>query len=166
MRKVVFKDIDEKTKKLMLCQAKGGVYLFGYYSSEDSSADWDHFFSTMEDASECCIEEYAINEEDWIIIADQLMHCQQDFIIPTRIKGREVGNPEFGYLQQFIKGQWIDYEILEKCMSFDGLTGNERLSISGLVFEYEKALIEDKAKAIKILKALNFDKPSIDIIIG
>jgi len=44
MRKVVFKDIAGKTKKLMLCQAKGGVYLFGYYSLEDTAADWDHFF--------------------------------------------------------------------------------------------------------------------------
>ncbi|WP_104381623.1 hypothetical protein [Sphingobacterium sp. HMA12] len=166
MRKVVFKDIDGKTKKLMLCQAKGGVYLFGYYSLGDSSADWDHFFSTMEDASACCIEEYAINEEDWIIIADQPIHCQQDFIIPTMVKGREGGKPAFGHLQQFIKEQWINYIISEKCMSFDGLTGNERLSISGLVFEYEKALIDDKAKAIKILKALHFDKPLIDTITG
>ncbi|WP_286858451.1 MULTISPECIES: hypothetical protein [Sphingobacterium] len=166
MRKVVFKDIDGKTKKMMLCQAKGGVYLFGYYSLEDGSADWDHFFSTMEDASECCIEEYAINEEDWIIIADQPKNCQQDFIIPTRIKGRKVGKPVFGHLQRFVEGQWIDYEISEKCISFDGLTDKERLSISGLVFEYEKALIDDKAKAIKILKASNFDKTSIDTIIG
>jgi len=34
----------------------------------------------MEDASEYCIEEYAINEEDWIIIADQAVHFQQDLI--------------------------------------------------------------------------------------
>ncbi|WP_418360275.1 hypothetical protein [Sphingobacterium detergens] len=166
MRKVVFKDIDGKTKKLMLCQAKGGVYLFGYYSLQDSSADWDHFFCTIEDAIECCFEEYGINEEDWIIIADQSKNCQQDFIIPTRIKGREAGKPAFGQLQQFIKGQWVDYVIAEKCMSFDGLTGDQRLLITGLVFEYEKALVDDKAKTIKILTALNFERPSIDPIIG
>lgn len=166
MRKVVFKDIDGKTKKLMLCQAKGGVYLFGYYSLQDSSADWDHFFCTIEDAIECCFEEYGINEEDWIIIADQSKNCQQDFIIPTRIKGREAEKPAFGQLQQFIKGQWVDYVIAEKCMSFDGLTGDQRLLITGLVFEYEKALVDDKAKTIKILTALNFERPSIDPIIG
>lgn len=166
MRKVVFQNIDEKTKKLMLCQAKGGVYLFGYYSLQDSSADWDHFFCTIEDAIECCFEEYGINEEDWIIIEDQPKNCQQDFIIPTRIKGREAGKPAFGQLQQFIKGQWVDYVIAEKCMSFDGLTGDQRLLITGLVFEYEKALVDDKAKTIKILTALNFERPSIDPIIG
>jgi biofilm protein TabA len=166
MRKVVFQNIDEKTKKLMLCQAKGGVYLFGYYSLQDSSADWDHFFCTMEDAIESCFEEYGINEEDWIIIVDQPKNCQQDFIIPTRIKGREVGKPVFGQLQQFIKGQWVDYEMPEKCISFDGLTGDQRLLTTGLVFEYEKALIEDKGKATKILKALNFDKLSTDQIIA
>lgn len=165
MRKVAFKDIDGKTKKLMLCRAKGGVYLFGYYSLQDSSADWDYFFCTMEDAIESCVEEYDVNEEDWIIIANQPKSCQQDFIIPTRIKGREVGKPVFGHLQRFVKGQWVDYEISEKCISFDGLTDYDRLFISGLVFEYEMALIDDKAKAIKILKALNFAKPSIDTII-
>lgn len=105
MRKVVFKDVDEKTKKLMFCQAKGGVYLFGYHSLQDSSAHSDQFFCTMEDAIESCFEKYDVNEEDWIIIADQPKNCQRDFIIPTRIKGREVGNPVFGYLQQFFKGQ-------------------------------------------------------------
>ncbi|MGJ1409092.1 hypothetical protein ACR78Z_05410 [Sphingobacterium thalpophilum] len=162
MRKVVFQNIDEKTKKLMLCQADGGVYLFGYYSLQDSSADWDHFFYTMEDAMECCFEEYGVHEEDWIIIEDQPKNCQQDFIIPTRIKGREVGKPAFGQLQQLIKGQRVDYEISAKCISFDGLTVDQRLLTTGLIFEYEKALIEDKEKAIKILTALNLERPSID----
>ncbi len=111
----------------------------------------------MEDAIECCFEDYGINEEDWIIIADQPKNCQQDFIIPTRIKGREAGKPAFGQLQQFIKGQWVDYIIAEKCMSFDGLTDNQRLLTTGLVFEYEMALIGDNAKTIKILTALNFE---------
>jgi hypothetical protein len=59
----------------------------------------------------------------------------------------------------------VDYVIAEKCMSFDGLTGDQRLLITGLVFEYEKALVDDKAKTIKILTALNFERPSIDPII-
>lgn len=42
-------------------------------------------------------------------------------------------------------------------MSFDGLTDDQRLLTTGLVFEYEKALIDDKAKTIKILTALNFE---------
>jgi hypothetical protein len=166
MRKVAFKDIDDKTKKLMLCQTKEGVYLFGYYSLQDNSANWECFFSTIEDANECCEEEYNIKDEDWITISDQPEHCQQDFIIPTMVKGRDVGKPEYGHLQSFINGKWIDYTIPEKYMSFDGLTGNERLFISGLTFEFENAIINDKAKATKILNALNFDKPSIEKIIG
>ncbi len=165
MRKVIYKDVDDKTKKLMLCKAKEGVYLFGYYSLEDSSANWDHFFSTIEDANECCFEEYNINEEDWIIISDPPKHCQQDFIIPTMVKGREVGKPEYGYLHRKIDGKWIDYNLPDKCMTFDGLTGDERLLISGLIFEFEIALQNDKINAIKILTALKFDKPSIDKIL-
>ncbi|MFC3355485.1 hypothetical protein [Sphingobacterium zeae] len=166
MRKVVFQNIEEKTKKLMLCQTNGGVYLFGYYNLQDASADWDHFFCNMDDAIESCLEDYDVNKEDWITIEDQPKNCQQDFIIPTRIKGREAGKPVFGHLQQFVKGQWVDNEISAKCISFDGLTGEQRLLTTGLIFEYEKALIEDKAKAIKILTALNFDKPSTDQIIA
>jgi len=164
MRKVTYKDIDDKTKKLMLCQTKAGVYLFGYYCLQDTCANWDHFFSTIEEANECCLEEYNINEEDWIIISDQPRDCQQDFIIPTMVKGRDIGKPEFAHLQSFINGKWIDYIIPEKYMSFDGLTGNERLFISGLLSEFENAMINDKVKAIKILTALKLDKKSIDII--
>lgn len=162
VRKVIYKDIGDKTKKLMLCQTKVGIHLFGYYCLQDTSANWDHFFSTIEDANECCLEEYNINEEDWIIISDQPKHCQQDFIIPTMVKGRETGKPAFGHLQSFINGKWIDYTVSEQYMSFDGLTGTERLLISGLLSEFENAIINDKAKALKILVALNLDKSSID----
>jgi len=167
MRKLIYKDLEDgKTKKLMLCKEKGGVYLFGYYCLQDTSANWDHFFSTIEDANECCLEEYNINVEDWIIISDQPKHCQQDFIIPTMIKGRDIEKPEFGHSQSFIDGKWIDYISSDECMSFDGLTSNERLYVSGLISEFEIAVVNDKVNAVKILKALNFDKASIDKIIG
>ncbi|QIH34215.1 hypothetical protein [Sphingobacterium sp. DR205] len=104
-------------------------------------------------------------KKNYLIIENCLKSFKREQCLCS-VKVRESGKPTFGHLQQFIKEQWIDYIISEKCMSFDGLTDKERLSISGLVFEYEKALIDDNAKAIKILKALNFDKPSIDIIIG
>ena len=162
MRKVIYKDTDDKTKKLMLCQAKKGVFLFGYYSLQDTAASWDHFFSTMHDANECCLEEYAIDEEDWIVISDPPKHCQQDFIVPTIVTtSKDSKTPKSSHIQHLINEKWVEY-TLEKCMSFDGLRDGEKLWISGLVVEFENAKLHDKAKAIKILTALKCEKSFID----
>jgi hypothetical protein len=45
------------------------------------------------------------------------------------------------------------------------LTGNERLFVSGLMDEFDKALKNDKDKARLILELLGFDKPSIEKIV-
>lgn len=122
------------------------------------------FFTTMEDAEECCLEEFDIEKEDWIIISNPLKNCQHDFIMPTIID-KDTGKPELGYIKSLVNGKWTDYNKLKKCTSFEGLIGNERLLISGLLEEFDNAKLNDKAKAIKILTALNFDKSSIEKII-
>jgi hypothetical protein len=60
-------------------------------------------------------------------------------------------------------------EIYEKANSISGqgaLTGNERLYLSGLMDEFEKANKSDKYKARTILQALKFDELSISRIVG
>ncbi|WP_337085140.1 hypothetical protein [Elizabethkingia anophelis] len=166
MRKLAYIDqTDIETKKIMLCQVKKGVYLFGYHYLQDTCANWDYFFATMEDAEECCLEEFGIEKEDWIIISNPLQNCQHDFIMPTMVD-KEAGKAELGYIKSLVNGKWTDYNKLEKCLSFDGLTGNERLFISGLSEEFNHAKLNDKAKALQILKALHFDNHAIDEIIG
>lgn len=59
-------------------------------------------------------------------------------------------------------------EILQAANLVEGLnsmTVNERLYLSGLMDEFDKSKIHDKAKAAFILEALKVDKPSIDKIL-
>ena len=46
-----------------------------------------------------------------------------------------------------------------------GMTVNERLYVSGLLEEFDKAMITDKSKAKIILEALQVDAPSINEIV-
>jgi len=87
-----------------------------------------------------------IVEEEWIDIANPCRNCRHDLIASTQI-----GNE--GYK-------------LEKLLSFGGLTGNERLFVSGFMDEFDKAKIDDKPKANKILTALGVDANSIKNILS
>lgn len=58
-----------------------------------------------------------------------------------------------------------EQEIIKAISKVDGLGGmtvNERLYVCGLMNEFDKAQIDDKAKAKKILELLGVDKPSIE----
>ncbi|ADF53599.1 MAG: hypothetical protein CMP12_07845 [Zunongwangia sp.] len=57
------------------------------------------------------------------------------------------------------------HKIAEKC-DLKGTTVNERLYISGLLNEFDKAMIMDKPKAREILKALKVDENSIEKIVS
>ena len=166
MRKVLYTDFNDQTKKLMLYQAKDGVYVFGYDCLQDTGGNWDCYFETIEDADKFCVEEYDIDKENWITISEPMEYCQHDIIMPTMVKGRDVGKPEFGCLQSLISNQWVDYRKLSKCLSFGGMTCNERLFTSGLMLEFDDAMLNDKVKVVKILNALKLDKSSIEKIIG
>ena len=55
---------------------------------------------------------------------------------------------------------------ISKVDGIGGMTGNERLFVTGLMDEFDKALKNDKDKARLILELLGFDKPSIDKIVA
>lgn len=165
MRKVTFVDMIDEIRKLMIYQSDEGVFLFGYDCLQDTSAKWDNWYMTVEEAEEYCNDIYNINQDDWIFISDPLNDCQHDFIMPTKVQGRENGKPEFGKFKTFINNKWVDTENTDNYNSFDGLIGNERLFINGLIVEFDKAKKLDKTKARKILKALHFDDKSIERIV-
>ena len=61
-----------------------------------------------------------------------------------------------------------DEEMIDAVKKVDGLEGmtvNERLFVSGLMDEFDKARKTDKTKARRILELLQVDEPSIDKII-
>ncbi len=149
----------------MLYECSDGVYIFGYDCLQDTSSISDHLQDTVEDAEDFCKEEYNIGSSNWILIADPLKDCQHDFIMPTKIKGKENNNPEWGHFQTLIDGFWHDIKTFDKTRSFDGMTVNERLLISGLIDEFYKSKISDNKKAKQILHFLGVDEPSIELII-
>lgn len=162
MREIAFVDIIDEIRKVLIFESGEGVYLFGYDCLQDTSSKWDNWYTTVEEAKEYCKDIYHIDNDKWIAIAEPLEFCQHDFILPTKIKGRETSKLQYGKFQTLVNGKWVDIENVEKCLSFDGLTGNERLFLTGLNNEYDLAKKKDKIKARKILKALEFDEESID----
>ena len=165
MRKVTFLNLEDETKKLMIYESSEGVYLFGYDSLQDSASSWDNWFEKVEEADKYCKLTYNIDKDDWITISEPLENCQHDFILPTKVKGKEYGKPEWGKYLTLINDKWVDIDQTKKCFSFGGMTGNERLFVSGLIFEFDNAKLNDKIKAIRILKALKFDSKSIEQIV-
>jgi len=54
---------------------------------------------------------------------------------------------------------------ISKVDGIGGMTGNERLFVTGLMDEFDMALKNDKDKARLILELLGFDRTSIDKIV-
>jgi hypothetical protein len=145
MRKVTFIKDRAPLLKLMLYKAKDDVYLFGFDTFADASCTWDLWFDSVADANEYCQDTYELSEDDWIEVVDPCSNYKHDIIMPT-LNGKEISN-------------------FEKVDSFGGLTGNERLFVSGLMEEFDRANENDKIKAVKILKALEFDDWAIGKIV-
>ena len=75
--------------KIMLYQTKkDGVYLFMY---------------CQKDAVQCSFE------KGWIPIDDPLPYCQHDAFLPIRVKGRDIGEPQWGKLEILENGKWKEY---------------------------------------------------------
>ncbi len=165
MRKITFIDTFDEIKKLMIYESKEGVYLFGYDCVQDTASIWDNWYLTVEEAEEYCEDIYQVDKEKWIEISEPLADCQHDFIMPTKIVGKENGKPQWGQFKSLLNGKWVENNYPEKYLNFGGMTGNERLWVSGLFEEFEKAKISNKIKATQILTALQFDTNSINKIV-
>ena len=69
---------------------------------------------------------------------------------------------------EYIYKKLIDKQTYNRIQSIEGLSGmtvNERLYVSGLMEEFDKAKDTDKGSAKEILRWLSVDKNSIDMII-
>jgi len=162
MRKVAFIDNDE-TKKIMLYETEDGTYLFYFDTWVDTASIKDYLYDNVEEVEAVCFAEFGIKPSDWVNINDPQDGCQQDFIAPTRVKGRDVGSPQYGYYQRF-SSKWFDIDVTDHVIG--GLTGNERLFCSGLMDEYDDAKRKkDILKCRQILRALKWDELSLNKII-
>jgi biofilm protein TabA len=70
----------------------------------------DYWHQTIAEADEACLQLYGINDKDWVDIGDPLEGCQQDWIAPVRVKGRNIGNPQWGIFERLEQdGVWREF---------------------------------------------------------
>ena len=92
----------------MLYQTKNeGVFLFQYCSIDAIQCSFDQYYNDLEDIYDDWNDE--IDERGWIDINDPLPFCQHDAFIPIRVKGRDIGKPEWGKLETLVDGEWVEY---------------------------------------------------------
>lgn len=96
-------------KRLMLNQTQGGVLLYYFITEQDGACVRDDWFENVETAYEYAAEKFHTIQADWKAIPDAVSGCQDDFIQPVRVKGREKGSPEWGTFEKFVNGAWIEY---------------------------------------------------------
>lgn len=166
MRQVYYIHRTDNTRKLMIYESSTGAYVFGYNSMQDKPADWDQWFTDSEDANHFCIENYDVDDTNWITIADPLENCQHDLIVPTKIKGKEQANPKWTHFLRLSNNKWVDYDLDEVNLNITGMTVNERLYYTGLIDEFDNAMLNNKPKAKQILTVLGVDEISVKKIIG
>ena len=115
MRKyaVLTSPIDHEGKniyKIMLHQTKvDGVYVFLYDTPNAQFCTIDEWYATIEEA--VANWEPLIDGNGWIFIDDPLPDCQEDAFLPLRIKGRDVGAPQWGKYELLTRDGWVDYQI-------------------------------------------------------
>ncbi len=92
----------------MLYQSEEGVYLFEYCRPDANQCSCDACYDSLQDVYDDWND--LIDERGWIEIEDPLPFCQHDSFIPIRVKGREIGKPEWGKLETLKDGVWVEYK--------------------------------------------------------
>jgi biofilm protein TabA len=115
MRKIAIltKPINDVVR-LMIHPDGNGVFLFGYTNTEDCECAWDEFYFSEADAIDTRKTEYGVELSDWEEIPEPLPFCQQDWIAPVRIVGKETGAPEYGKFEKFVDGKWVRFDFSGK----------------------------------------------------
>ena len=93
--------------KIMFYETEEGFYLFTYSSPDAVECASDQCYDSLEELYEDWND--LIDERGWITMDDPLPYCQQDAFIPVRVKGRNIGKPEWGKYEVLQDGEWIEY---------------------------------------------------------
>lgn len=94
--------------RLLLYESTSGVLVFTRASEGDGPCEGEHWFEDVEEAKEYCGRAYAVEEADWQQIPDPLPECQEDWVAQVRVKGRDIGDPQWGQFERFENGEWQD----------------------------------------------------------
>ena len=88
---------------------------------ETPGGDTFVFLYERESAQICCADEWypcirdalavwdSIPHSAWNPVPDPLPGCQHDAADPVRIKGRQLGTPEWGKYEILLDGVWCEY---------------------------------------------------------
>ncbi|WP_042273379.1 hypothetical protein [Faecalimicrobium dakarense] len=115
MRKyAILKDPVNDIKKVLLYESTDGVDLFMYDTTNDIPCFTDYNFDTLEEVLQICFEEYNIKHSDWININEPMKDCQHDIISPIRVKGRNLGIPQWGKFEKLVNDEWIEFKFNHK----------------------------------------------------
>ena len=93
--------------KVMLYEYEGNFYLFEYTSLDAIQCSTDRCYDSLEKL----FEDWngLIDEKGWIEMEDPLPDCQHDAFVPLRVKGRDIGKPEWGKYETLKDGKWVDF---------------------------------------------------------
>lgn len=98
-------------RRVMVYDAPGGAYVFVYATVEDGCCEFDEWFTSLSYAEAYCTEQLGVRAEDWRTISDPLPGCQDDWIAPVRVRGRDRGTPEWGVYERLGEdGLWHPVE--------------------------------------------------------
>ena len=105
------KKVDDNTYiyKIMLYKTGEGIYLFTYSGADAVLSSADYLYDSPEDLHDDW--NGLIDEKGWIVMDDPLPGCQHDAFIPLRVKGRDIGKPEWGVYETLKDGEWVEYNL-------------------------------------------------------
>ena len=96
--------------KIMLYEAEEGIYLFAYSSPDAVQCSSDRCYDSLRELYEDWDD--LIDGNGWLEIEVPLPDCQHDAFIPLRVKGRDIGKPEWGKYETLEDGKWIEYKAV------------------------------------------------------
>ena len=93
--------------KVMIYEKDDETYVFLYNSLEAQISAADEWYPNLEEAISAW-DSYVKNG-GWVTIDNPMPGCQEDCVLPIRVKGRDIGKPEWGVYEQFVDGDWVAY---------------------------------------------------------
>jgi biofilm protein TabA len=89
----------------------GSCLLYIYDSDFDTPCIKDQWYESIEDAFNVSNEEFGVDRNSWLVVGVTPEHCQDDWITPARIPGRETGSPAWGRLQLLLDAKWTEVDM-------------------------------------------------------
>ena len=96
-----------KLQKIMLYEKPNGeTCAFLYENADAQICCADECYSNL---AEALIRWDGERHTNWTALDDPLPGCQEDAMLPVRVRGRDRGEPQWGSYEVWIDGAWTPY---------------------------------------------------------